>query len=42
MMSEGGKKGGATQTREKLKVIMRKMFNDGEVVGISLKKVNVM
>ena len=35
-----GKKGGATQTLEKLNVIMRKMFNDGEVVGISLKKVS--
>ena len=35
-----GKKGGAIQTLEKLNVIMRKMFNDDEVVGISLKKVS--
>ena len=35
-----GKKGGATQTLEELNVIMRKMFKEEQVVGISLKKVS--
>ena len=35
-----GKKGGATQTLAELNVIMRKMFKNNEVVGVSLKKVS--
>ena len=35
-----GDKGGATQTLEELNVIMRAMFNNNQLVGISLKKVS--